>query len=112
MRHVSHYLLLTTHHSPLTTHHSPLTTHHSPLTSHLSPLASHLSPLASHLSPLASRLSPLTYCAQGQQLLAAALDPNAALAGEAGAPQAGARLAALVKATEGYRRESAEACAH
>ena len=53
-----------------------------------------------------------TYRAQGQQLLAAALEPNAALAGEAGAPQAGARLAALVKATEGYRREAAEACAH
>ena len=82
-------LQLTTHHSPLTTHHSPLTTHHSPLTTH-----------------------HLTYWAQGQQLLAAALEPNAALAGEAGAPQAGARLAALVKATEGYRREAAEACAH
>ena len=53
-----------------------------------------------------------TYRAQGQQLLAAALEPNAALAGEAAAPQAGARLAALVKATEGYRREAAEACAH
>ena len=54
-----------------------------------------------------------TYRAQGQQLLAAALEPTVTpLAGEAAAPQAGARLAALVKATEGYRREAAEACAH
>ena len=38
------------------------------------------------------------------------LNPNQA--DETGASQAGARLAALVKATEGYRREAAEACAH
>ena len=57
---------------------------------------------------LASRSS----WAQGQQLLAAALEPAVARAGEAAAPQASARLAALVKATEGYRREAAEACAH
>ena len=59
----------------------------------------------------------------GQQLLAAALGPGsgpdpgplsdaAISAGAMATTSASARLAALVKATEGYRREAAEACAH